>query len=293
MAYYAVLAAKGFIPVESLAGFGSFDSLLGYHPDRVLVPGVEISSGSLGHGLPIAVGMTLALDTAASRGARVFCLVGDGELDEGSNWEAVQLAGRLRLDASPRSSSTTRRERTAGPAASSDVSRSKAGTRRASTDGTTTRSRMRSDGAPSGRAASWRRCGDDDYARPLLRDDRAGARRRPRRRGRARRHRSSGAPAASAHLQRRDSRAGDDRRCGRARARGLPARRALVRAVPRRAALRAAETRPRPPERRRGARQRRCLVRRGPLRPHASGTRGCAARRDSARLDDSRPGTSG
>jgi transketolase len=97
MAYYAVLAAKGFIPVESLAGFGSRDSLLGYHPDRVLVPGVEISSGSLGHGLPIAVGMTLALDTRGVEGARVFCLVGDGELDEGSNWEAVQLAGRLSL----------------------------------------------------------------------------------------------------------------------------------------------------------------------------------------------------
>jgi transketolase len=97
MAYYAVLAAKGFIPVESLAGFGSHDSLLGYHPDRVLVPGVEISSGSLGHGLPIAVGMTLALDTRAVNAARVFCLVGDGELDEGSNWEAVQLAGRLSL----------------------------------------------------------------------------------------------------------------------------------------------------------------------------------------------------
>src|SRR5262245_3701859 len=55
-AYYAVLAAKGFFPVDSLAGFGSGASRLGYHPDRLLVPGVEISSGSLGHGLPIAVG---------------------------------------------------------------------------------------------------------------------------------------------------------------------------------------------------------------------------------------------
>ncbi len=89
-AYYAVLAAKGLIPVEALAGFGSFDSPLGYHPDRVLVPGVEISSGSLGHGLPIAVGVALA-------GRRTFCLVGDGELDEGSNWEAVQYAGRIGL----------------------------------------------------------------------------------------------------------------------------------------------------------------------------------------------------
>jgi transketolase len=91
-AYYAVLAAKGLIDVEALAGFGSFDSPLGYHPDRVLVPGVEISSGSLGHGLGIAVGVALA-------GRRTFCLVGDGELDEGSNWEAVQWAGRIGLGA--------------------------------------------------------------------------------------------------------------------------------------------------------------------------------------------------
>jgi transketolase len=96
-AYYAVLAAKGFVDPESLADFGGYDSRLGYHPDRMLVPGVEISSGSLGHGLPIAVGMTLALDARAQAQARVVCLVGDAELDEGSNWEAVQLAGRLGL----------------------------------------------------------------------------------------------------------------------------------------------------------------------------------------------------
>jgi transketolase len=87
---YAVLAAKGFIPLDVLPTFGAFDSPLGNHPDRVLVPGVELSSGSLGHGLPVAVGRALA-------GARVFCLVGDGELDEGSNWEAVQYAGRASL----------------------------------------------------------------------------------------------------------------------------------------------------------------------------------------------------
>ena len=95
-AYYAVLAAKGFLDPDELDRFGAFDSILGYHPDRMLVPGAEISSGSLGHGLPIAVGMTLALD-AQERGGRVVCLVGDAELDEGSNWEAVQLAGRLGL----------------------------------------------------------------------------------------------------------------------------------------------------------------------------------------------------
>ena len=96
-AYYAVLAAKGFIPVSSLAGFGSAASTLGYHPDRMLVPGVEISSGSLGHGLPIAVGVALGLDARGAEGPRVICLVGDAELEEGSNFEAVQLAGRLGL----------------------------------------------------------------------------------------------------------------------------------------------------------------------------------------------------
>ena len=89
-AFYAVLAAKGIVPVSELDGFGSFDSRLGYHPDRVVAPGVEFSSGSLGHGLGVAVGSALS-------GRRVFCLVGDGELDEGSNWEAVQYAGRIGL----------------------------------------------------------------------------------------------------------------------------------------------------------------------------------------------------
>jgi len=89
-AYYAVLAAKGIVPVEALDGFGSYDSPLGYHPDRVLVPGVELSSGSLGHGLGVAAGVALT-------GRRVWCLVGDAELEEGSNWEAVQYAGRAGL----------------------------------------------------------------------------------------------------------------------------------------------------------------------------------------------------
>lgn len=96
MAYYAVLAAKGFIDVDDLPGFGSYDSILGLHPDRVLIPGVEISSGSLGHGLPLAVGMGIGLDLSRSP-ARVFCLLGDGELDEGSNHEAIALAGRFGL----------------------------------------------------------------------------------------------------------------------------------------------------------------------------------------------------
>jgi transketolase len=97
MAYYATLAAKGFFPVEWLAGWGSFESPLGHHPDRVLVPGVEISSGSLGHGLPLAVGTALGL-RAQGLDARVVVLVGDAELDEGSNHEAIELAGAMGLE---------------------------------------------------------------------------------------------------------------------------------------------------------------------------------------------------
>jgi len=97
MAYYAVLAAKGFIDVAALRTFGRYDSVLGHHPDRNLVPGIEISSGSLGHGLGIAVGMALGLRARRSP-ARVFCLVGDTELDEGSNHEAIAFPGRAYLE---------------------------------------------------------------------------------------------------------------------------------------------------------------------------------------------------
>src|SRR2546428_6013940 len=97
MAYYAVLAAKGFIDVDTLLTFGRYDSVLGHHPDRNLVSGVEISSGSLGHGLGIAVGMALGL-RARRTPARVFCLVGDAELDEGSNHEAMAYSGRFGLE---------------------------------------------------------------------------------------------------------------------------------------------------------------------------------------------------
>ena len=97
MAYYAVLAAKGFLDEDLLPGWATYDSPLGYHPDRNLVPGVEISSGSLGHGLPLAVGSALGLH-AQGLDSRVVVLVGDAELDEGSNHEAIELAGALGLD---------------------------------------------------------------------------------------------------------------------------------------------------------------------------------------------------
>jgi len=98
MAYYAVLADRGYFPESWLSAWGSFDSPLGFHPDRNLVPGVEISSGSLGHGLPLAVGTALGL-RAQGIGSRVVVLVGDAELDEGSNHEAIELAAALALDA--------------------------------------------------------------------------------------------------------------------------------------------------------------------------------------------------
>ncbi len=98
MAYYAVLCDRGFFPESWLESWASFDSPLGHHPDRNLVPGVEISSGSLGHGLPLAVGTALGL-RAQGIGARVVVLVGDAELDEGSNHEALELAAALGLDA--------------------------------------------------------------------------------------------------------------------------------------------------------------------------------------------------
>jgi transketolase len=97
-AFYAVLAAKGFIPVDALPTYGQSGSRLGYHPDRSLITGVEISSGSLGHGLPLATGMALGLRAQGRHRPRVFCLIGDGELDEGSNHEAIAYAGTVNLE---------------------------------------------------------------------------------------------------------------------------------------------------------------------------------------------------
>lgn len=96
MAYYAVLAAHGFIPETWLTTWATYHSPLGHHPDHTLIPGVEISAGSLGHGLPIAVGQALGL-RALGHDARVIVLVGDAELDEGTNAEAIQLAAATHL----------------------------------------------------------------------------------------------------------------------------------------------------------------------------------------------------
>ncbi|MEW2382576.1 transketolase [Micromonospora sp. NPDC047707] len=95
--YYAVLAAKGFIPVGWLDDQGGPASRLGDHPDRMLVPGVEIGSGSLGHGLGLGVGTALGLRAQGLLDPRVYVLVGDAELDEGSNHEAITYAGATGL----------------------------------------------------------------------------------------------------------------------------------------------------------------------------------------------------
>ncbi len=96
-ALYATLAEAGFIPHQMLQEYMRPLSLLNGHPDRNKVPGVEANTGPLGHGLPIAAGAAKAAKiTGASW--RTFVLTGDGELQEGSNWEAAMAASQFRLD---------------------------------------------------------------------------------------------------------------------------------------------------------------------------------------------------
>jgi transketolase len=97
LAFYAVLVQHGFFPAEELGRFMTWDGILGAHPDRKQVPGVEASTGSLGHGLPMAVGVAYALRARGLEEQRVFVLTGDAELNEGSNWEAILHAGSAGL----------------------------------------------------------------------------------------------------------------------------------------------------------------------------------------------------
>jgi len=94
---YAALAERGYFPKEVLDTYGSLDAKIPGHPDMHKLPGIEANTGALGHGLSIAVGMALAqrLDQQKSR---VYVVMGDGELAEGSNWEAAAAAAHHKLD---------------------------------------------------------------------------------------------------------------------------------------------------------------------------------------------------
>ncbi|GHO99115.1 transketolase [Reticulibacter mediterranei] len=96
-ALYTTLAHAGFFPLEELDTFVQPLSRLNGHPDRNKVPGVETNTGPLGHGLPVAVGSALASRLTEAMW-RVFVLTGDGELQEGSNWEAAMSAAHFQLD---------------------------------------------------------------------------------------------------------------------------------------------------------------------------------------------------
>ena len=95
-ALYAVLAGRGFFPREELATFTEFGTRLAEHPTRK-IPGVEVATGALGHGLPVGVGMALGLKADGCH-AHVYVLMGDGEQAEGSVWEAAMAAAKYGLD---------------------------------------------------------------------------------------------------------------------------------------------------------------------------------------------------
>ncbi len=95
LALYAVLADHGYFPAQELDRFCHFDGILGGHPE-VIVPGVEACTGALGHGLPVGVGMALAA-RIQGRDSRIVVLMGDGEINEGSVWEAAACADKHRL----------------------------------------------------------------------------------------------------------------------------------------------------------------------------------------------------
>lgn len=94
---YSTLAERGFFPVDSLVSFRKMGSILQGHPDMHKVPGVEMSTGSLGQGISASVGMALANKVDNSPG-RIFALLGDGELQEGLVWEAFMAAAHFKLD---------------------------------------------------------------------------------------------------------------------------------------------------------------------------------------------------
>ena len=96
-ALYSVLALKGYFDKKDLQGFRKLDSYLQGHPDMKKVPGVDMTTGSLGQGLSAAVGMAMA-SKMNEAGCRVYCLLGDGEIEEGQIWEACMAAYKNKLD---------------------------------------------------------------------------------------------------------------------------------------------------------------------------------------------------
>lgn len=95
-AYYAALAERGFFPREELNTLRRIDSFLQGHPDRRKTPGVDMSTGSLGQGISAAVGMAL-FAKCKGKGFRVYCVIGDGEMQEGQLWEAMMAAAHYKL----------------------------------------------------------------------------------------------------------------------------------------------------------------------------------------------------
>ncbi|MEO2083491.1 MAG: transketolase [Desulfurobacteriaceae bacterium] len=96
-ALYSVLARTGYFPLEKLHEFRKIDGSLQGHPDMKKTPGIEISTGSLGHGIGAAVGMAMGLKLDKSD-SKVYCMIGDGEAQEGSVWEASMAASHYNLD---------------------------------------------------------------------------------------------------------------------------------------------------------------------------------------------------
>ena len=96
LGFYCALAGHGYFDFSDVNAFGKFDSRFGCHPDRTKVPGVEASTGSLGHGIGIAVGIALAAKIAGTP-RQVYTLIGDGESNEGTVWEAIMVAVNLKL----------------------------------------------------------------------------------------------------------------------------------------------------------------------------------------------------
>jgi transketolase len=95
--WYASLARKGYFPVEELLTLRRINSILQGHPDMRKTPGVDMTTGSLGQGLSAGIGMALGLKLD-KKSARVYVVLGDGEMDEGQSWEAMMTAAKYHLD---------------------------------------------------------------------------------------------------------------------------------------------------------------------------------------------------